>query len=276
MSFDLILTNDPDHGLTRDYIPIFRELTNLGIKCTTAVFSTMSGFEEYPSSPKTLAKHCYPGETNSLDDPEYRDLMLEIRDLGHEVGYHGYSQISNTREEFCRGLEIYKEVFKEYPFTYMEHGGNPFKGHPYEMCKRETLDMSGADPNSEHYVLDIIRERFGCTWAHHDLLDDKPYFVPLEETFYIKDNVQMFRRHRMHYLEDVISSESPAAPHPTGDRLFVGYTHFGYVGYAPLKHGTLEYWVGPGLSRAINKLEQIVIDHSPTSYTIKEYIEDKL
>ena len=120
MSFNFIITNDPDHGITKEYIPIFEELTNIGVKVTTAVFCKIEDFDEYPDEHKSLAKHCYKNETHSLENPEYRDLMLKIKDLGHEIAFHGYSQISNTREQFEMGLEIYKNTFDEYPFVYIE------------------------------------------------------------------------------------------------------------------------------------------------------------
>ena len=222
MSLDLIITNEPDHGLTKDYIPIFKELTNLGIKVTTAVFADIENREEFPGKSETLARHCYPGETNSLADPEYRDLMLEIKDLGHEIAYHGYSQVNNTAEYFAKGIEIYEEVFGEKPFTYMEHGGNPFKSHPPEMCKKETLDVLGKQKGSKYYVWDLIKQNFGITWAHHELLDDDYNFVDTKKTFYTEGDSLMFRRHRMYYLETILDKHGKDISEE--ENLFIGYT----------------------------------------------------
>ena len=275
MSFDLIITNDPDHGITKDYIPIFKELSNLDIKVTTAVFADVEKREDFPGKSRTLASHCYPGETNSLSDPHYRDLMLEIKDLGHEIAYHGYSQVNNTAEYFARGIEIYEDIFGEKPFTYMEHGGNPFKSHPPEMCKKETLDVLGKKKGSKYYVWDLIKESFGITWAHHELLDDDYDFVDTDKMFYMEGDNLMFRRHRMYYLETILDAHGKDLSEEER-KLFIGYTHFGYKGYSSLPHGTLESWCGSSLPRAISKLEAIKKEYNPKSYTLREYVEKKL
>ena len=273
MSFDIILTNDPDHGLTQDYIPIFKELSNIGLKVTTGVFCTIENFDEYPNVPKSLAKHCRKNETHTLNDPAYRDLMLQIKDLGHEIAYHGYSQISNSREKFEEGLEIYKNIFGEYPFTYMEHGGNP-KKHDIAMCKKETLDMNGLDVNSEYFIEDLIKTKIKCTWAYHDLLDNQYNLNTADSLFYTKNNNLFFKRHRMSYLPKILHNENF---NTLKDKLFIGYTHFGYEGYKGRADETLESWVGSSyLNNAINLLKDIQDKYNPTSYTVKEYVESKL
>ncbi len=279
MPFDMIITNDPDHGLTKDYIPIFKELSNIGVKTTTGVFCTLEEYDEYPTHRKSLAKHCYKGETHSLSDPEYRDLMLQIREQGHEIAYHGYSQISNTREDFLKGLEIYKDIFGEYPFTYIEHGGNPGK-HDDPACKKETLDMWGSNKNSKYYVQDIIKEKISCTWAHHDLLDDKYDFTKPGESFYTEDGILLFKRHRMNYLPKILGIGGFWRPKNliNKDRdLFIGYTHFGYLGYRKRSDGTLESWVGAQhLKNAIDMLKRIIDHYNPKIYTIEEYVKNRL
>ena len=283
MSFNFIMTNDPDHGITKEYIPIFKELTNIGVKVSTAVFCKIEEFDEYPNEPKSLAKHCHKGETHSLENPAYKDLMLEIKDLGHEIAFHGYSQISNTREQFEMGLDIYKDVFGEYPFVYMEHGGNP-KKHPVSMCKKETLDMYGKDKNSKYYIWDIIKEKIGCVWAHHQLIDDDNSFKKNHELFYEEDGVLMFRRYRMCKLESMIESNIGKF---NKDNIFIGYTHFGYSGYLTWdsksgKHfvsnaDILENWWNPTLLRqSIKKMKNIINAYNPKIYTIREFVEEKL
>jgi hypothetical protein len=91
-----VLTNDPDHGRAEDYRRILRKLAKHEIYVTTAVFCTLKD----DGSP--LTRHCYNGETHTLEDKGYRELIVEARDLGHEIAFHGYSQVSDTRDEFLK------------------------------------------------------------------------------------------------------------------------------------------------------------------------------
>tara|TARA_Y100000593_G_scaffold53909_1_gene100884 strand:- start:402 stop:1214 length:813 start_codon:yes stop_codon:yes gene_type:complete len=270
MSFNLVITNDPDHGLTKEYIPIFKELNNLGVKITTAVFCKIDTHDDYPSHPKSLTKHCNPSETHSLENPEYRDLMLEIKEQGHEIAFHGYSQISNKREEFEKGLEIYKDTFGEYPFVYVEHGGNP-KKHVMEHCKKETIDMSGKDENSEYYIWDIIKDKIGCLWAHHHLIDDDLTIRKPKDIFYKEDGVLMCKRYRMRKFQEMLEVNGNKVQ---DDDLIIGYTHFGYRGHA---NDILDSWFNPTyLSRAINKLENIINQYNPKIYTLGDFVRNQL
>ena len=258
-AFTLVITNDPDHGTTEDYARVFGELTRLGLKVTTSVFCTL----EDDSS--DLARHCHAGETESLADPAFRDLMLELHDQGHEIAFHGYSQVSNTRERFVEGLEIFREALGHYPFTYVEHGGNPRK-HPSDGCKRETLAMEGLNPESSYYVWDIIKDKVGCVWAWHDLLDDDYGVKQVEDLFYQCDGVLLFRRARMHYLDRVIRDVAREGG------VFSGYTHFGYEGYRKAPEYRFENWTGRHLKPAVEGLERILRRHDVTSLTVQELV----
>jgi len=237
MGKNFILTNDPDHGTLERMKNVFEALDRSNIVVTTAVFCTLE------NDGSDLASHCYRGETGALDEPEYRDFMLQLRDRGHEIAFHGYSQVSNKREKFEEGLEIYKDIFGEYPFTYMEHGGLPGH-HPDSGCKKERLDWMGSKKGSDYYIEDIVRQKVKCVWGHFGLLDgpelweknpnkrgDIENLRPKldSDLFYKKDGVLFFKRWRTHYLR-TMSAELKSSKEST----FIGYTHFGYDGYARL------------------------------------------
>jgi len=258
-SFTLIITNDPDHGRIEDYARVFKELNRIGIKVTTSVFCTLE------DDGSDLARHCFKGETHTLADAAYRDLMLELHERGHEIAFHGYSQVSNTREKFIEGLEIFKETFGHYPFTYVEHGGHPGK-HPLSMCKRESLAMEGMNPESLYYAWDIIREKIGCVWAYHDLLDNDCSVKQVTDLFYQRDGVLFFRRWRLHYLDRMLKDLASQGS------VFIGYTHFGYKGYPKKPMYCLENWTGPFLRTAIKRLERILERHNVTNLTVQEFV----
>ena len=189
----IVITNDPDHGKLDDYKKVFSLLDRLNIKITTSVFCKIE------NDHSDLSRHCYKNETHSLEDPAYKEFMQELYEDGHEIAFHGYSQISNTRERFLEGLEIFKSTFGDYPYTYIEHGGNP-KKHSIGMCKKETLAIEGLNPKSEYYIWDIIKEKLNCIWAWHDLLDDDYHVKQGEDYFYKYDSMLCFKRYRMNYI----------------------------------------------------------------------------
>lgn len=264
-----VLTNDPDHGLLDDYRKVFRELSKSGIFVTTAVFCTLKDDDS------ALSKHCFKNETHCLADESYRNFMLELRDQGHEIAFHGYSQVSDTRDEFQRGIELFKDTFKEYPRVYIEHGGHP-KSHPLGLCKRENLCVEGSLENSEYFVKDVVRNVFDLVWTHDYLLDDVDHPLPIGDIFHAEDGVVYFRRWRMVQVQKLLTRVA-------GDeKAVVGYTHFGYRGYTRRfnlianflnRDARLERWRGRHASRAVNLLTRLLQKYKLHSLTLSDLLQ---
>jgi hypothetical protein len=85
--------------------PVFALLDSLGLQITQIVSSF--------ASPR--------GEGCSLDDAEFRDFVIELRDKGYEIGWSGASSESNERERTIEGLERFREVVGHYPRVYINH-----------------------------------------------------------------------------------------------------------------------------------------------------------
>ncbi|MFQ5691676.1 MAG: hypothetical protein ACE5IM_01350, partial [Nitrospinota bacterium] len=220
-----VLTNDPDHATTEHTGRVFELLNRHGIKVTTAVFNVLK------ESSGPLGQHCRPGETAALDDPEFRRLMWEQKRRGHEIAYHGYCQIGETREEFKAGLEEFRSIFGEYPYTYIEHGPNP-NTHPGSEHKPNLLAAGGADPESPHYVLDLLREKCRLVWTQENLLGvhhltnpTGPILTqPVQFFRRLDDGLIHFHRYRLYLCQhDPFFRELEGA-----GASFIGYTHFGY------------------------------------------------
>jgi len=260
------LTNDPDHGKVEDYRKILRALSDSEIFVTTAVFCKLKDDD----SP--LARHCYEGETNSLEDKEYRDLMLEARDWGHEIAFHGYSQVSDTREEFLEGLDIFSSVFGEYPKVYFEHGGHPMH-HPSGMIKKENLSMYGSTEGSNYYVKDIVGSVFDVVWTHDYLMDHLKEPLNLKDIFTKKEEIVYVKRWRMCHFNNIVQKLDAQK------NTIVGYTHFGYKGYRssnPIKRyfdkaSFLERWLSnKELNRSIEILDNFINTSRVRSVTLSE------
>ena len=265
------LTNDPDHGKTDDYRKILRMLAKNGIFVTTAVFCKLK------DDNSSLSKHCFKGETNTLEDTDYRDLMIEAKELGHEIAYHGYSQVSDTRDEFKKGLEIFRNIFGEYPKVYFEHGGHA-SFHPTDKVKKENLSFFGSDKTSKYFVKDIIKNVFDVVWTHDYLMDNLKRPLPLKEIFVEKDGITYLNRWRMYHFNDIkYKSDST-------NNVVVGYTHFGYEGYKrsgrniPFniyknyinKNGYYERWIGRDLIKVVGLLKNYLSKNNVESLTVSE------
>lgn len=265
--FILVLTTDPDHGKAEDYKKVFTQFNKLGLKWTVAVFNHIENDDSQ------LAKHCYKGETNSLEDKEYRELILGLKSQGHEIAWHGYSQISNSRDKFIKGIEEFKEIFGQYPFTYIEHGGHP-QIHHLKMTKKETLAQEGRNNQSRFYVQDIIKEKLSLVWIQEYLLDDYFDLLPLRKVFEEKNGTAFFKRQRMWFLSKIIKEGRKKNKRPQG--VFVGYTHIGYRGYGNLLNlgkwnkYKLEIYFRPMFSFNLKFFEELINKDEVVNLTIKE------
>ena len=288
MSRTFILINDPDHGRLSRLKKVFTQLNRWDIKVTTAVFCTLEELDESPVEifpgilqkpyrSNCLSRHCYRGETGALDEPAYRDFMLEQRDNGHEIAYHGYSQISNTRDKFEKGLEMYKDIFGEYPFTYIEHGGIPIH-HPPDGCKKERLDWLGSTPENEHYIKDIIKDKISCVWAYFALLDgpegwrgSAANLTPKMDAdlFCKEDDILLFRRWRSHYLNKLQSQFSSVE-----ETTFIGYTHFGYDHYGQQGYAIDDWRTQESCDLACRLLRDIIDMGNMRNKTLRQHVID--
>ena len=263
-----VLTNDPDHGLLDDYRGVFGELGKRGIVVTTAVFCVLK------DDGSALSRHCHENETHCLADEGYRDLMLELRDQGHEIAFHGYSQVSDTRDEFQRGIEVFRRNFGEYPNVYIEHGGHP-KKHPPELCKSNNLKVEGSVIDSPHYIKDVVRDVFEMVWTHDHLLDGIHEPLHMTDIFHVEDGIRYFKRWRMNHIETLASNLTEAR------NTIVGYTHFGYRGYESRhfvrslfnRKSRLEWWSKKNLHKTGALLAQILHQHRLKSLTLSELLK---
>ncbi|MEZ8013994.1 MULTISPECIES: hypothetical protein [Vibrio] len=267
------LTNDPDHGMTEPYDKIITELSKRDIFITTAVFSTIG------QDDSKLSEHCNASETDSLENKEYRNLMLKARDLGHEIAFHGYSQVSDNRVEFQKGLDVYKNVFGDYPKVYFEHGGHK-KSHPISMVKKENLSHLGREENSEYYVEDIVKDVFDVVWTHDHLRDDAEKPFSFENVFEVKEGITYLNRTRMYHFNKIKKGLSEE------NNIIVGYTHFGYEGYKSRrnfirnitdKDSFYERWIGRrDLKKVVGLLDRFIKENDIKPITVsnlfKEYI----
>jgi hypothetical protein len=101
--FAFTILDDAEVAPLETLRPVYNLLGELGVFTTKIVWSF------------TEERGGAPGSRCTLDDPQYLDFILEIRDKGFEIGWAGASSSSNARARTIEGLEQFKETIGYYP-----------------------------------------------------------------------------------------------------------------------------------------------------------------
>jgi hypothetical protein len=109
--FAFTVMDDTDSARLENVSELYAFLADVGLRTTKTAWP----FEAEIRS--TL-------EGDSLARPDYRDWLLDLRDRGFEIGWHGATSHTSPREVTLKGLERFREVFGDYPVTMANHAGN--------------------------------------------------------------------------------------------------------------------------------------------------------
>lgn len=154
------LFDDTDLTTLENGPPVYRLLTDLGIRATKSV---------WPLAP--------PGEGRvggaTLDDPAYRDWVLQLCADGHEPGFHNATDASSDRGRTEAALDRFREVFGHDPACGANHngnaeaiycgpnrlGGNRRRAYDALSGRRNQDRFHGEDEGSEWFWGDLCRDR---------------------------------------------------------------------------------------------------------------------
>jgi hypothetical protein len=109
--FAFTILDDTDHSTVENVGPVYEVLARLGFRTTKTV---------WPLAPRREFR--IGGST--LEDPAYRDFVLDLRGRGFEIAFHGALCHSATREETEEGLHRFREVIGYYPRVHANHHNN--------------------------------------------------------------------------------------------------------------------------------------------------------
>jgi hypothetical protein len=109
--FAFTIFDDTDYATIANVAPVYRLLENLGFRTTKSVWPLRGDY-----IPKI------GGSTCAEDD--YREWIFQLLRQGFEIGYHGATLHSSTRENSRAGLEKFKEYFGHSPTVYANHSTN--------------------------------------------------------------------------------------------------------------------------------------------------------
>ena len=161
-NFAFSIFDDTDKATVKNIKPIYDLLEKLKIYTTKSVFIF---------SKKNPIHEADTGMT--LEDSEYSSFILNLRDKGFEIGFHGAKGGSSKRGEIQKALEIFKEKIGYYPKTYANHLNNKeslYWGkdrldsfllrffYYLATCKRKQ-SFCGHIVDSEYFWGDIVRDK---------------------------------------------------------------------------------------------------------------------
>lgn len=111
--FAFTILDDTDDSTLENARPVYDRLRDLGFRTTKTV---------WPLDCPEGSEHFFAADT--LDRPEYLDWVHELVRAGFELGLHGATMESSSRERTQRGLDRIQREFGRIPRIYANHGFN--------------------------------------------------------------------------------------------------------------------------------------------------------
>ncbi len=110
-TFAFTILDDTDLSTVQNVAPIYRLLREIGIYTTKSVWPLASEADARLSGA-------------SLQDPEYMNFVLELKNAGFEIALHNVRNTSSMREDVEAGLEEFRRLIGHYPRVHSNHSYN--------------------------------------------------------------------------------------------------------------------------------------------------------
>jgi hypothetical protein len=232
--FAFTIVDDTDDATLEKIRPVYALLDRLGMRTTKTVWVLPAS-----EDPKWRS-------VPTLEDPAYRDFIVDLQRKGFEIALHGVRGTTSTRDTIVRGLDRYAEVLGRAPRIHVNHSKNAdnlYWGEARLPRWRRALRLHGKgpaaslghDPGSPYFWGDLCRTQVdyvrGLTFDAVDTLACDPYMpyhdrrYPLVNAWFSCSNgaeIGEFRR--------LLSAANIAALRESGGACIV-YTHFGTPGF---------------------------------------------
>ena len=108
--FAFTVFDDTDLATLDAVGPVYDLLEDLGFRTTKSV---------WPIRGRAVPR--IPGLTS--EDPEYLAWTLDLQKRGFEIGYHGATFVTSTRDVVIRAIEEFRVAYGHYPLTMANHSG---------------------------------------------------------------------------------------------------------------------------------------------------------
>ena len=153
--FAFTIVDDTDGATVKNVKPVYDYLYERGIITTKTCWA-------YP-----VRDSVYKGEC--LQDSNYREFLLQLKDRGFEIGFHNAGSGGFKREETISALNCYKDIFGNFPNMHINHSNNVeniywgakrFSGIVNKIYSHKKKTQSLGDENeSEYFWGDICKEK---------------------------------------------------------------------------------------------------------------------
>jgi hypothetical protein len=188
-AFAFSIIDDTDMTTLERSRPLYEVLYRNGLRTTKTVWVLASNDLTHP-----------PNAGHTLQDPEYREYILELQHRGFEIALHGVRGGSSMRQDIQRGLEEFRERLGHYPTIHVNHslnrdnvywGANRWSFPPFRWAYGSVRrrEFGGEEPDSPYFWGDLLQEhiRYVNQFTYDDInlldvnpsipyrLPDKPY-----------------------------------------------------------------------------------------------------
>ena len=188
--FAFTVFDDTDYSTVSNIEPIYRLLTDLGFRTTKSV---------WPLGPVLGAR--IGGD--SLQNKNYRSLVLSLQREGFEIGLHNVQNHDATRQETEQGLEVFRSLIGMYPRIHCNHSLN--KENIYWGDQRLSRPISRLGYN--------LATRFSRHNYFEGHRNDSPYFwgdLCKERITYVRNFV--FKEINLDLVDPTMPYHDPAKP----------------------------------------------------------------
>jgi hypothetical protein len=178
--FAFSIVDDTDMATFERAQPLYEVLHRHGLRTTKTVWVR----------PSTETDHS-PNTGDSLEDPEYRSFIIDLRDRGFEVALHGVRGGSSERADILAALEEFRTVLGSDPRMHVNHslnrdnvywGPQRWSFAPYRWLYSLVGEQrfQGEDPSSKHFWGDELQRRITYvnqfTFSDINLMNVTPSF----------------------------------------------------------------------------------------------------
>jgi hypothetical protein len=111
--FAFTIMDDTDVATLANVGPIYRLLTDLGMRTTKTVWPV-----DCPEGSKDFSS------SSTLEDPEYLAFVLDLQRAGFEIAYHGATMETSLRERTERAIVRFVSLFRTSPRVFANHSFN--------------------------------------------------------------------------------------------------------------------------------------------------------
>lgn len=168
--FAVSFVDDTDESTRSNTEPVYAFLKSRGLMGTKTVWVRRATRNSACRLELERSEHdSSSGAT--LEDPEYREFVLQLRDQGFEIALHGIAAGNSRREEILEGLEQFREIFGVQPRMNVFHKTNIENvycgSHKLDSLLFKTLerlvdrsDYKGHVEGSPYFWGDVVRSTF--------------------------------------------------------------------------------------------------------------------